>query len=64
LEVSYRPIELRSLIDRAYQERSSITVANVACPLPSKWAAKELKRPIDLKLVALDPADRIHKLWH
>jgi two-component system CheB/CheR fusion protein len=33
LEVSYRPIELRSLIDRAYQERRSVTVREVERPV-------------------------------
>ncbi|MHB0937752.1 MAG: CheR family methyltransferase [Armatimonadota bacterium] len=34
LEVSYRPLELRSLIERAYQERRPVTVSDVARRLP------------------------------
>ncbi|MCV3214028.1 PAS domain S-box protein [Plectonema radiosum NIES-515] len=36
LEVSYRPIELRSLIEQAYTERHSITLTNVERNLPTE----------------------------
>jgi two-component system, chemotaxis family, CheB/CheR fusion protein len=36
LEVSYRPIELRSLIEQAYTERQSITLKNVERNLPTE----------------------------
>ncbi|WP_017655246.1 CheR family methyltransferase [Fortiea contorta] len=35
LELSYRPIELRSLIERAYSERRTITLTNVERYLPN-----------------------------
>jgi two-component system CheB/CheR fusion protein len=34
LELSYRPIELRSLIERAYAERRTVRVTNVERPFP------------------------------
>jgi two-component system CheB/CheR fusion protein len=36
LELSYRPIELRSLIEQAYAERHSITLTNVERNLPTE----------------------------
>ncbi len=36
LELSYRPIELRSLIEQAYAERNSITLTNVERNLPTE----------------------------
>ena len=36
LELSYRPIELRSLIEQAYAERQSITLTNVERNLPTE----------------------------
>lgn len=35
LELSYRPVELRSLMDKAYSEQHSVTVTNVQRHLPS-----------------------------
>ena len=35
LELSYRPLELRSLIDQAYAERQSITLTNIERNLPN-----------------------------
>jgi two-component system, chemotaxis family, CheB/CheR fusion protein len=53
LEVSYRPIELRSLIDRTYEERTSITVANVAYPLPSKEV-----QYLDIQIVPIEDQEQ------
>lgn len=45
LELSYRPVELRSLIDRAREEREPVTVQNVA------WATRDRAEPEYLDVV-------------
>jgi two-component system, chemotaxis family, CheB/CheR fusion protein len=47
LELSYRPIELRSLIEQAYAERRSITLTNVERNLPTEI------QYLDLRIVPL-----------
>jgi two-component system, chemotaxis family, CheB/CheR fusion protein len=36
LELSYRPLELRSHIDQAYKEKHAVIINNVVCNLPEK----------------------------
>ena len=52
LEISYRPLELRSLIDQVSSERKAISVGGVEWPTPSGG-----KRIIDLQISPLISAD-------
>jgi two-component system, chemotaxis family, CheB/CheR fusion protein len=52
LEVSYRPLELRSLIDRVYQERMPIVVPNVAHSQPDHRV-----QYFDIQIVPLEDRD-------
>ncbi len=52
LEVSYRPLELRSPIEQVYQDRSSLTVTNVSRVLPD-----ETLQYFDIQIIPLTELD-------
>lgn len=52
LEISYRPLELRSPIEKVYQERTSITVSNVA-----RHVRDEEVQYLDIQIVPLEEQD-------
>ncbi|MBK1986254.1 PAS domain S-box protein [Sphaerospermopsis aphanizomenoides BCCUSP55] len=52
LELSYRPIELRSLIERAYNERRPITLTNV-----ERYLSNSEKQYLDVRITPLQDHD-------
>lgn len=52
LELSYRPIELRSLIERAYNERRPITLTNV-----ERYLSNAEKQYLDVRITPLQDTD-------
>jgi two-component system, chemotaxis family, CheB/CheR fusion protein len=48
-ELSYRPLELRSLIERAFAEKQPVVVRNVECPLPGDRTAYMEVRIVAIK---------------
>jgi two-component system CheB/CheR fusion protein len=52
LEISYRPIELRSLIERAYNERRPITLTNV-----ERYLSNTEKQYLDVRITPLQDTD-------
>ena len=52
LELSYRPIELRSLIERAYAERRTITLTNV-----ERYVSNAEMQYLDMRITPLEDVD-------
>ncbi|WP_414551100.1 CheR family methyltransferase [Anabaena sp. CCY 0017] len=52
LELSYRPIELRSLIERAYAERRTITLTNV-----ERYVSNAEMQYLDVRITPLEDVD-------
>ncbi|MBE9051395.1 PAS domain S-box protein [Nostocales cyanobacterium LEGE 11386] len=52
LELSYRPIELRSLIERAYNERRTITLTNV-----ERYLSNAEMQCLDVRIIPLEDTD-------
>jgi two-component system CheB/CheR fusion protein len=52
LEISYRPIELRSLIERAYKEHRPITLTNV-----ERYLSNTEKQYLDVRITPLQDTD-------
>ncbi|YAF97627.1 MAG: CheR family methyltransferase [Nodularia sp. CChRGM 3473] len=52
LELSYRPIELRSLIERAYNERRTITLTNV-----ERYLSNAEIQYLDVRIIPLEDID-------
>ncbi|MBE9199205.1 MULTISPECIES: CheR family methyltransferase [unclassified Nodularia (in: cyanobacteria)] len=52
LELSYRPLELRSLIERAYAERRTITLTNV-----ERYLSNAEMQYLDVRIIPLEDVD-------
>ncbi|MBW4646191.1 MAG: PAS domain S-box protein [Goleter apudmare HA4340-LM2] len=52
LEISYRPIELRSVIERAYSERRTITLTNV-----ERYLSNAEMQYLDVRIIPLQDTD-------